>query len=94
LLCSTDYRLLGDSFSGSLSADGTWSGLIGVLARREADVAVTGTTMTPKRAEVVDFTLPIFQSRYSCTVSQRTAYTILSVTLGLGVGLRTGHRDV
>jgi hypothetical protein len=25
--------------------------------------------MTPMRTEVVDFTLPIFLSRYSCTVS-------------------------
>jgi hypothetical protein len=40
--------------------------MIGMLARREADVAVTGTTMTSMRTEVVDFTLPIFFSRYLC----------------------------
>ena len=43
--------------------NGSWNGLIGFLARREAEVSITGVIMTAMRTEVVDFTLPIFLSR-------------------------------
>jgi ABC-type amino acid transport substrate-binding protein len=52
-----------ERFSGSVLSNGSWNGLIGMLARREADVAITGVIMTPMRTEVVDFTLPIFLSK-------------------------------
>jgi hypothetical protein len=55
--------------------------LIGVLTRQEADVAVTGITMTPARTEVVDFTLPIFLSRY--WLPQYLYHNILTPQCGL-----------
>jgi hypothetical protein len=57
------YQLPVEVSSGSVLNNGSWNGLIGVLGRREADVAITGVIMTPMRIEVVDFTIPIFLSR-------------------------------
>ena len=41
----------------------SWTGVIGRLARREADLGVGEFTMTDHRLNVVDFTLPIIHSR-------------------------------
>jgi ABC-type amino acid transport substrate-binding protein len=52
-----------EGFSGSVLKNGSWNGLIGALARREAEVTITGVIMTPTRTEVVDFSIPVFLSR-------------------------------
>jgi len=57
------YQLPVERSSGSVLNNGSWNGLIGVLARREVDVAISGVIMTPMRTKVVDFTIPIFLSR-------------------------------
>lgn len=42
---------------GNLEADNvTWNGLIGMLARREVDVAASSLTITKDRQAVADFT--------------------------------------
>ncbi|XP_066931655.1 uncharacterized protein [Clytia hemisphaerica] len=40
-----------------------WTGMIGDVLRREADLAIQGITITEERLKVVDFTLPYLQSR-------------------------------
>lgn len=40
---------------GLLNANGTWSGLIGMLHYNAADIAVGDFTPTPSRRQVVDF---------------------------------------
>ena len=57
------YQLPVERSSGSVWNNGSRNGLIDFLARREADVAITAVIMTPMRAEVVVFTIPIFLSR-------------------------------
>jgi hypothetical protein len=57
------YQLPGERSSGSVLNYGSWNGLIGVLARREADVTIAGVIMTPMRTGVVDFTIFIFLIR-------------------------------
>ncbi|KAJ4438051.1 hypothetical protein ANN_13990, partial [Periplaneta americana] len=44
----------------SIKSDfGTWFGMIGVLARKEADAAIGGLTMYSSRLKVVDFLMPL-----------------------------------
>jgi len=41
--------------------NGTWNGVMGVLARREADVFTNGLVATSERNSVVDFLTSIMQ---------------------------------
>lgn len=41
------------------SENGTWFGMIGMVARREADAAVGGLTMYSSRLNLVDFLIPL-----------------------------------
>ncbi len=51
---------------GSLLEDGSsWSGMIGNLAEKRADLTLTPLTMTPERKEAVDFAHPAHQGRVS-----------------------------
>ena len=45
-----------DGIWGSHMENGTWTGIIGVLSRSQADISPTGLTITPDRVKVVDFT--------------------------------------
>jgi hypothetical protein len=49
---------------GSLSSNGTWTGMIALLINGDVEVAVGDFTMNKQRAGVVDFTLPISESMY------------------------------
>lgn len=45
---------------GSIEADGkTWNGMIGMVLNNEADIIVSDLALTEKRAQFVDFTVPI-----------------------------------
>ncbi|XP_035388781.1 glutamate receptor ionotropic, delta-1 [Electrophorus electricus] len=44
-----------DGKYGSLQANGSWSGMIGELIKKRADLAVSAITITPERESVVDF---------------------------------------
>lgn len=46
------------------SANGTWFGMVGIVARREVDAAVGGLTMYPSRLNLVDFLIPIMIDKY------------------------------
>lgn len=47
---------------GSLSSNGTWTGMIAWLINGNIEVAVGDFTMTTERSEVVDFTVPICEA--------------------------------
>ncbi|XP_061537745.1 glutamate receptor ionotropic, kainate 4 [Phycodurus eques] len=51
-------RLVGDGLYGVLGANGTWSGMVGELISRKADLAVAGLTITAEREKVIDFSKP------------------------------------
>jgi hypothetical protein len=47
---------------GSLSSNGTWTGMIAWLINGDIEVAVGDFTMSTQRTEVVDFTVPISEA--------------------------------
>ncbi|XP_069190901.1 probable glutamate receptor [Procambarus clarkii] len=50
----------GDGVWGARRWDGTWSGMMGMVMREEASIGVGPFILSEDRAEVVDFTVPIF----------------------------------
>uniref|UniRef100_A0A8C7Z6S4 Glutamate receptor n=1 Tax=Oryzias sinensis TaxID=183150 RepID=A0A8C7Z6S4_9TELE len=51
-------RLVGDGLYGVPGANGTWTGMVGELISRKADLAVAGLTITAEREKVIDFSKP------------------------------------
>jgi len=47
---------------GSLSSNGTWTGMIAWLINGDIEVAVGDFTMSTQRTKVVDFTVPICET--------------------------------
>ena len=52
-----------DGSWGSLSDDGNWSGMIGMILRDEVDFAVSDFFITLDRSYVVDFSMPLMNSQ-------------------------------
>ncbi|ROT70074.1 olfactory ionotropic receptor IR4 [Penaeus vannamei] len=48
-----------DGAWGTEKVDGSWSGMVGMVSREEADLGLGPFAMTTKRAEVVDYATPI-----------------------------------
>ncbi|XP_071535556.1 probable glutamate receptor [Panulirus ornatus] len=48
-----------DKIWGSKQDDGSWSGMVGMVMREEADIGLGPYSFNPSRAEAVDFTWPI-----------------------------------
>ena len=46
---------------GSIQPDGTWSGMVNLLANRDIDIATTDFTVTEERSTVMTFASPITQ---------------------------------
>ena len=46
---------------GSIQPDGTWSGMVNLLANQEIDIATTDFTVTQERSDVMTFASPITQ---------------------------------
>ncbi|KAM9114080.1 glutamate receptor ionotropic, kainate 4 isoform 1-T1 [Pangshura tecta] len=55
---SYKIRLVGDGVYGVPEANGTWTGMVGELIARKADLAVAGLTITAEREKVIDFSKP------------------------------------
>ncbi|XP_054476373.1 glutamate receptor ionotropic, kainate 4 [Anoplopoma fimbria] len=51
-------RLVGDGLYGVPGANGTWTGMVGELISRKADLALAGLTITAEREKVIDFSKP------------------------------------
>ena len=45
---------------GGINQDGSWNGMVGHVKRQEADMAVSGLTITAQRLSVVDFSHPFW----------------------------------
>ncbi|XP_050703654.1 glutamate receptor ionotropic, delta-2-like [Eriocheir sinensis] len=48
-----------DNLYGTKNSDGSWSGIIGLLVRKEADFSAASFAYMPSRADVVDYTIPL-----------------------------------
>lgn len=44
--------------------NGSWTGVVGMLVRQEADLAATGLMMTSDRLDVIAFTSPVYATKY------------------------------
>ncbi|XP_069188806.1 glutamate receptor U1-like [Procambarus clarkii] len=64
------YVVPTDGTFGSKQDDGTWSGMVGMVSREEADIAIGPFGLTESRTEVVDFTWPI-TIQYSVIIGAR-----------------------
>ncbi|XP_043936952.1 glutamate receptor ionotropic, kainate 4 [Protopterus annectens] len=51
-------HLVADGLYGVSEANGTWTGMVGELISRKADLAVAGLTITAEREKVIDFSKP------------------------------------
>ena len=49
---------------GSRDENGSWTGMIGMLHRNEADIAVADFTPTKERYQVADFIMPFNTHKY------------------------------
>lgn len=60
------FKEVKDNAYGTLNeTSGDWNGMIGELIRGEADLAIADLTITSKREEAVDFTLPFMNTGIS-----------------------------
>ncbi|XP_069466299.1 glutamate receptor U1-like isoform X2 [Ambystoma mexicanum] len=61
-----------DGKYGALDIAGNWSGMIGEIIRKEADLAMAPLTVTSAREQVVDFTKPFMQTGISILLKKDT----------------------
>lgn len=57
ILMSAIILFLGE-FWGNVLEDGSWTGLVGILKRREADIGVANMFISSFRKVVIDYTAP------------------------------------
>ncbi|KAM3824017.1 putative glutamate receptor [Vipera latastei] len=62
-----------DGRYGNLSSNGSWSGMIGEVVRKEADLAVAPLTITSVREDVVDFTQPFLHTGIGILLEKEAA---------------------
>jgi hypothetical protein len=62
LSCRTELKIDPTIAYGSLTKDGTWTGMIALLVDGDAEVGVGDFTMNTQRSKAVDFTVPISES--------------------------------
>ncbi|XP_035806746.1 glutamate receptor ionotropic, kainate 5 isoform X2 [Amphiprion ocellaris] len=55
---SFKIKLVDDGLYGAPEANGSWTGMVGELINRKADLAVAGFTITSEREKVIDFSKP------------------------------------
>ena len=60
---STEFSTPADQAWGSLTSNGSWNGMVGMILKNEVEFAVTEFTMTSLRAAVVDFSIPLIDTR-------------------------------
>uniref|UniRef100_A0A6Q2XVX6 Glutamate receptor n=1 Tax=Esox lucius TaxID=8010 RepID=A0A6Q2XVX6_ESOLU len=51
-------QLVADGMYGTPGPNGTWTGMVGELISRKADLAIAGLTITSEREKVIDFSKP------------------------------------
>ena len=60
---STHYLNPADNMFGGKTQNGTWTGVLGMLQRGEAEVSNVAFVMSSVRMEAVDFTIPLLEIR-------------------------------
>ncbi|XP_054152427.1 glutamate receptor ionotropic, kainate 2-like [Oppia nitens] len=66
------FKTVDDNKYGAKNETGFWNGLIGEVLNGKADIAVVDLTITSKRAEAVDFTLPFMNTGISILFKKPT----------------------
>ncbi|PNF14716.1 hypothetical protein B7P43_G09342 [Cryptotermes secundus] len=64
------YYIPKDRAWGSLTQDGSWNGMLGMILRGETEISVAEFTMTALRAGAVDFTVPLINTRNCVLIRQ------------------------
>ncbi|XP_066976896.1 probable glutamate receptor [Macrobrachium rosenbergii] len=61
-LLNFDYKLVrtADNLWGGPLPNGSWTGMLGILKRQEAELSIAPFFITPQREEVCDFTIPVY----------------------------------
>lgn len=65
-----DIHVAGDGRYGAPTDDGSWTGMVGEVMTGKADLALADLTITSKREQVVDFTVPYMQTGITILFSQ------------------------
>lgn len=66
------FKLVDDGAYGIKNEKGEWNGMIGELINGKADIAIADLTITSKREEAVDFTLPFMNTGISILFKKPT----------------------
>ncbi|XP_058797737.1 probable glutamate receptor [Phymastichus coffea] len=64
---------------GTIQRNGSWSGIIGMLVRKEIDLAAAELLMTSDRLEAIEFTTPVFSTKCR-TFIKRPLFTAVKWT--------------
>ena len=57
-----------DGQYGALQPDGTWSGMVKLLANQDIDIATTTFAVTQERSTVITFASPLFEVYYALVI--------------------------
>ena len=72
---SYELKLVSDNSYGGVNASGHWDGMIAEVISGKADMALADLTITTKRLEVVDFTMPFKMSGITVLSKKQTSTT-------------------
>ena len=89
MLLNFKYEVrIAEEGSGKELPDGSWNGMLGMIMRGEADIAIADLTITSSREQVVDFSLPFMTTGVGilftkATKAEATLFGFLSPFTGL-----------
>ena len=63
ILFRTELKLPPEDVYGKQMKNGSWDGVMGLMARKEVDVTSVELTMERMRSEVVDYIVPLINDR-------------------------------
>ena len=73
---SYELKVVSDNKYGTVNASGHWNGMIAEVISGKADMALADLTITTKRLEVVDFTMPFKMSGITVLSKKPTSTTV------------------
>ncbi|KAJ9579002.1 hypothetical protein L9F63_024890, partial [Diploptera punctata] len=65
-----------DPTGGDKNDNGTWTGVFGMFQRKEVDICYAPFSMTSKRMEVVDFSLPVLEIKTYLVIKKPITYEL------------------
>ena len=69
---STELMENKDGQYGIETENKTWTGMVGMLSRKEADIAIACLTINNARLKVIDYTVPVFRDKTTIISAART----------------------